>query len=65
MKEIPLFPSGVAIVDSDKLPMLSKYKWYKDKKGYVFSVISDGKNKGRHIKMHRMVMGVTPEFLTI
>ena len=33
MKEIPLFPSGVAIVDSDKLPMLSKYKWYKDKKG--------------------------------
>ena len=49
----------------EQQPQYSKYKWYKDKKGYVFSVISDGKNKGRHIKMHRMVMGVTPEFLTI
>lgn len=56
MKEIPLHPDGVAFVDSKKYESLSKFKWYRDKKGYAFAYPESGKYKGKCIRMHRVIM---------
>lgn len=55
MKEIPLKNGGVALVDDEDYPVLSRWKWVRDNSGYAGS--------GALGRMHRVVMGAHKRFV--
>lgn len=56
MKEIPLSPAGVALVDDDDYEWLSAWKWQLHRDGYACRTTTV-RGKAKHIKMHRIIMG--------
>ena len=66
MKEIPLTRGMTAIVDDEDFDMVSKYKWHvctgdhRDKTYYAATNIYFDSGK-RYVRMHRMIIGATPD----
>ena len=56
MKEITLSNGGVAFVDDEDFPVLSRHKWYGMKNNHVIYARTSVSKSG-HITMHKMVMG--------
>src|SRR5688572_22927599 len=55
MIEIPLFKSGVALIDDEDYELVSKHKWYLTKRyGKYYAMKQDGM-----VKMHRLILGVS------
>lgn len=52
MKKIPLTRGKYALVDDEDYPMLSKYKWCADSKGYA---VRREKGTNRTVSMHRQL----------
>lgn len=55
-KEIILKSGSVAIVDDDDYPLLSRYTWYENEKGYAITHVN-----GKHLTlMHRFILNPLP-----
>lgn len=63
MKEIKLKKGGIALVDDEDFEMLNQYQWYAiktQKNIYAVRCIYDKETESvRHLRMHRIIMGVT------
>lgn len=57
---IPLAGGRFAIVDNDDVERISAYAWTLSDKGYAVTTTRDGRVT-RHIKMHRLLMGVAAD----
>lgn len=58
MKKIPLSQGLFALVDDEDFEKLSKYKWRADRGNSTFYA-ARLVEKGRNIRMHRQILGVT------
>lgn len=52
MKEIVLYNGEVALVDDDKVELVSHYSWWLDKDGYALTLV-----EGKQTLMHHLVYG--------
>lgn len=63
MKQIPLTQGKVALVDDHLFEWLNQWKWYAMKGRYTFYAVrnlpADASGKRGHIKMHRLILGIT------
>lgn len=57
MKEIKLTQGQIAFVDDEDYDFLMKWKWFADKGHTTF--YARARHKGKHIKLHRIILGVT------
>lgn len=51
---IPLSNEGITIIDTEDLPLVSSFKWYKDSMGYSRTTIPS--SNGDKIYLHRLLM---------
>lgn len=59
MKEIILTRGMVAMVDDEDFEYLNQQKWYAAKSSKTFYARARPKKYGKHIHMHRLILGVT------
>lgn len=59
MREVPVHPGIVALIDDADYERLSQYSWYVSAKGYALSTKRVSGTK-THLRMHRLVLAVPP-----
>lgn len=57
---IPLTQGLCAVVDAADMAMLSQYKWSCTGGRHTHAAARDPFNKGKHVKMHRLIMQAAP-----
>ncbi|UUT18437.1 AP2 domain-containing protein [Bacillus velezensis] len=56
-REIVALGGHLFFVDEDDFAMMSKYRWFKDSKGYAIANTPRIKGKKTTVKMHRLITG--------